>query len=449
MVEKYKLFSNTLFTLFWVLTCYGFVVQFLPIPESLITVLLIICDFVLAVMGVATLRKRADVIIILSFVAISFTSTVIVNRLGLVTYFNGIRDFFGLLFVIPVLRWFFNSKYKERFIASVDKQLKFWLYLQAVCATIQFIVFDTFDDVGGSMGDGASGFLSMFLYLVSFYFVRKNWDVDHYFRNLKANLRYVILLYPSFLNETKASFVYVLLYFVLLMKYDKNMLLRMVYIVPLSIAALVLLFNIYCSVTNQDPAEVFSVEFLEQYMVAGDVDLDFTIEMAQKLQDGDFDDSLESEWWTVDVPRYAKFAIVMPIMSSYPGGYMFGLGVGHFKGSRLLGTTDFAKEYKWAIQSSRVWSFTVFMQLGILGLLWFIAYIIYIFRGKLYGPLAKRMQLFMIACVVVIFFYNEMFRLPNLCMMFFYVLCVIHTPVEKGSKKVPESPKPNALSLKQ
>lgn len=428
MIEKYKLFSNTLFTLFWVLTCYGFVVQFLPIPESVITILLIICDLSLLILGLATLRNKADIVIILSFFAISFTSTVIVNRLGFITYFNGIRDFFGLLFVIPVLRWFFDSKYKEQFIASVEKQLKFWLYLQAFCATIQFFVFDTFDDVGGSMGDGASGFLSMFLYLVSFYFVRKNWDSDHYFRSLKENLRYVILLYPSFLNETKASFLYILLYFVLLMKYDKTLLLKMIYIVPLSVAGLVLLFNVYCSITNQDPSEVFSIDFLEQYMVAGDVDLDFTIEMAQKLQDGDFDDSLESEWWTVDVPRYAKFAIVVPIMGSYPGGYLFGLGVGHFKGSRLLGTTDFAKEYQWAIQSSRVWAFTVFMQLGLLGIVWFLAFIAYIFRGNLYGPMAKRVQLFLMACVFVIFFYNETFRLPNLCMMMFFILFVIHSP---------------------
>lgn len=431
MVEKYKLFSNTLFTLFWVLTCYGFVFQMLPLPEQLQTYLLLLCDFVLIALGLVLLRNTGDIAIIASFFAISFVSTILVNHLRMIDFVNGSRDFLGLLFVIPILRWFFNSENKERFMCSVDKQLRIWLYLQAVCATIQFMMFDDFDDVGGTMGSGASGFLSMFLYLISFYFVRKNWDCNNYFRSFRENIKYIVLLYPSFLNETKASFVYLILYFVLLMKFDKTLLYRMFYIIPGSIITVVLLFNIYCSITNQEPDEVFSVKFLEEYMFTGGEDLDFTIEMAQRLQDGEFDDNFDSTyWWTVDVPRYAKFAIVVPIMGSYPGGYIWGLGVGHFKGTRMMESTRFARDYQWAIQGSRVWIFTIFMQLGLLGLIWCIILLVRQLHGHLYGRNAYRMRLYIIACIVVVFFYNETFRLPNLCMMLFYMLYVLHTPPE-------------------
>lgn len=431
MVEKYKLYSRSLFTIFWVMTCSGFVFQMLPLPEQILSFLLLLCDFVLVVLGVSLMRNRGDVIVILSYVAIASISTLLINHLSLLDLINGSRDFFGLLFVIPILRWFFDSKHRDEFVASFEKQLKIWLYLQAICATIQFMMYEDFDEVGGTMGMGASGFLSMFLYLTSFYFVRKKWDSEHYFRSIKENLKFIILLYPSFLNETKASFVYLILYFVLLMKFDKMLLLKVLYIVPISIISLIFMFNVYCSVTNQDPDEVFSVEFLEQYMFSGDVDLDFTIEAAQMLQDGDFDDNFDSTyWWTVDVPRYAKFVIIGHVMQYYPGGYLLGLGIGHFKGTRMMNTTDFAREYQWAIQGSRVWTFTVIMQLGILGLIWCIWLLVRIVKGRLYGHFAGRVRLFIIACMTLIFLYNETFRLPNLCIMMFFMLFAIHSQLK-------------------
>lgn len=435
MVEKYKLYSRTLFTIFWILSCSGVVYQMLPVPDGIQTAVLLLCDFFMILLGITLMRNTGDIFFFAAFCAIIVISTIFINHLRLMDLVNGSRDFIGLLFAVPVIRWFFMSDRRDEFIASFDRQLKIWLYLQAVVAPVQFMVYSDFDEVGGTMGMGASGFLSMMLYLVSFYFIRKNWDSSHYFRSLVANIRYVILLYPSFLNETKASFIYIVLYFVLLIKFDKALLIKALYIIPVSIVALVLLFNVYCDITNQEAGEVFSWNFVEQYMFTGDEGLDFTIEMAQRLQDGEFDDNFdETYWWTVDVPRYAKFAILYPIMSNSPAKLFFGMGVGHYKGTRLMTPTAFARDYEWAIQGSRVWTYTVFMQLGLLGLIWNILYLVRIYRGRVYGPLARQMRFFIGCCIVFVFIYNELFRMPNICVMLFFMLFVLH--VNTGQEKI-------------
>lgn len=306
------------------------------------------------------------------------------------------------------------------------KQLKFWLYLQAFCITWQFVRHGAGDYGGGSMGLGASGLTSMLIYLVSYLLVTRNWDADHYFRSLRANAPYVLLLLPTFLNETKASFIFFILYFGLLMKFDRSMWIKMFYIVPVGLLALVVMGNIYLNVTNQDAEDVLSMEFMTEYLYADD--LEWTIEAAQMVQDGDFDIDPD-DWWMVDVPRFAKMALITPYIAERPGGMWLGAGVGHFKGGRMAEQTKFARDNNWILQGTRPWFFSVFVQLGLVGFIWFLIVLGRdMFQGPIYGPYAARMMFFLAFSIFFVIIYNESMRLANFCVMFFFMTFYLHYP---------------------
>ena len=157
----------------------------------------------------------------------------------------------------------FTHERSDEFKASIIKQLNIWLWLQAFCVTEQFIRYGANDHGGGTMGEGASGMVSMMIYLVSFFLITRNWDSSDYFGSLRRNWKYIFLLYPSFLNETKVSFILLAAYFVLLLKYDRKLLLRMTYILPLSVLVFIGLGSLYLNLTRQEADEVLSAEFLK------------------------------------------------------------------------------------------------------------------------------------------------------------------------------------------
>ena len=246
MIERYKLYYRLFLTIFWIETCFGFVAEeLLPFIEPLRNVLFLLCDVATLVLGLLTMRKRGDLAVFISFFVLAILSTVIVNGESWLTMLNGSRDFFGLILAIPIMRWFFLHERSAEFKRSMIKQLKIWMWLQAFCVTEQFIRYGANDHGGGTMGFGASGMTSMMIYLVSFFLVTRNWDSDSYFNSLRKNWVYVFLLFPSFLNETKVSFILLALYFILLIKYDRKLIVRLAIILPVSVAAFIGLGNIY------------------------------------------------------------------------------------------------------------------------------------------------------------------------------------------------------------
>lgn len=68
------------------------------------------------------------------------------------------------------------------------------------------------------------------------------------------------------------------------MKYDKKFALKLIYIIPLFIALLVGMFNIYLSITGFEADKILTEEYATQYLY-GD-DLENQIEVAMMIQDG-------------------------------------------------------------------------------------------------------------------------------------------------------------------
>ena len=426
MIEKYKLYYRTFLVLFWGAMCWGFVTEeWLTFLDKLENVFFLGMDVILLVLGLCLLRTKKDFIVLLSYTLLALFSTCVLNQLSVLTVFNGSRDFFGLLFMVPVLTFFLTGERADEFKAKFDRQLKIWLFIQAFCVTWQFVRHGANDWGGGSMGWGASGMVSMLIYLISYYLSVQNWDFDDYVGSLRRNKWNIILLYPTFLNETKISFVLLVMYFVLLYRPSRSAILKFVYVIPVIIGVGIGLINVYLNVTEQDADEVLTMDFIEDYFFG--LELEANIELALMIQDGFFDDELDPDNpWILDIQRIAKLQLITEPLSKTEGGLMFGAGLGQFKGGTMVDQMPFMRTNKWLLQGSRPWLFTVFVQLGFAGLIWFFTVFAFdCYTGVRRTPELTRMYVFLTGCLLLMLVYNEALRYYYFCAAYFYLFFAI------------------------
>ena len=109
-VTKSILIQRALLGVFWVLGTVGFVCdEFIPGLESLRSYILLACDAVLVLLGLMTLRHKADFLFVGSLLFIAFTSSLLMNKLPITMTVNGIRVFIGVMFCYPIFRYFWDD----------------------------------------------------------------------------------------------------------------------------------------------------------------------------------------------------------------------------------------------------------------------------------------------------------------------------------------------------
>ncbi|MBR5118972.1 MAG: hypothetical protein IK100_10060 [Muribaculaceae bacterium] len=410
--EKRFLMQRLFFIGFWLATCTGFVSDlFWQHGESsiLYTVSLLTVDVILLFLAICTIRKAFDIILISSFLVISFSSTCILNHSGFFSWINGLRYFFGMLFLVPILRYFWTTEFRhDLFVKSLDKQLYIFLWLQVPAVLFQFFVHGAGDRVGGTMGDGFSGVISISIYLTSFYLLSKRIDRNNVLQSLYKNWIYIFLLFPTFLNETKISFILLVVYLILLMPLDRKYIIRMTFLVP--VIALLLGVGSYfymSTVTGSERLEL-SEEFFESYFDADLDDLEGAMEYAEKNYSEMF-----------DVPRLAKFAIIPMVFTAHPGHHLLGFGTNIYAHGAHMEATEFYEEYDWLLNGTSPWLFSIYMQLGIIGTIWSLAFFLSLFFRKhpIYNKRNLNAQFFLFVVIFVMFFYSDHWGYANFCYM--------------------------------
>lgn len=405
MIDRYKFLSGLFFGAMWALLTFGFISEeLLPPLIPFRSVVLLLTDIIFLFLGIYLLRDRRDIFVLVSFLIIGAISCHL-NHLGLIFSFNGTRDFFGLLFAVPICRWFLTSKYREQFIRSFDKQLLIFLFLQAFCMTWQFIRYGANDHGGGSMGYGYSGIVSTLIYIISFYLLSKRWRYGNYLDEVVRNKMYFILLYPTFLNETKISFIFLLAYFLLLFPFEWRTVFKLIMAVPIMIVGMLGLGIAYLSITGQNMESVFSQEAMDDYMIGEDPEE--LLELAQFIQDGTYD---VEDIGNIDVPRFTKIIFIPEALSDCVGGIMFGAGLGQFKGGTVMELTPFAAEWQWLLTGSLPFLFSVVIQLGILGLIWFCINIATILLPRSPLPAGINIKCFIWVIIILVMMYNDSLR---------------------------------------
>ncbi|MBR5332765.1 MAG: hypothetical protein IKV32_05680 [Muribaculaceae bacterium] len=416
-LDRYVLYRRMLFTVFWVWATFGFLQEeMLPFLASIRSTVFMGLDIVMLFLAFVCVRDKQSILFSLLFLVLAFISTVISQGLSIVNLVNGCRDFLPLL-SLPMFREL-QRRYGADFIERFDKQLYYFLILQAPCVVWQFLNYGANDAGGGSLGYGYSGVISTLIYIISFYLIQKRWTYTNYFRDLLDNKLLIFLLFPTFLNETKVSFVFCLCYFILLMKIDAKIMFKMVVAAPLVLIVLFLVYNVYLSATGNED-DITSLDYYTDTYLAVD-DPDHLMLLGEMLQDGEFED----DDWVVDLPRFTKLMFFPILMESSENSKFIGAGVSHFKGGTSLKLTKFATDYQWALLGSVPYIYFVLVQLGYVGLVGFIGFILVTgFEIGRYRPNRMlNLQFFLIIVMVILLCYNDSFRVGIFSSIFCYIL---------------------------
>lgn len=367
--DKYYFFLFCL--VFWVDTTLPFVLdELFPFALSLKNIVAYLGELVLIYLACKTMRSRVAFVFTAALVGVGFVSTVLVNHSPILLYVNGLREYVGLICCAPITYYMLSCEHAEEIRKSFDRQLYIWLIIQGLCVVWQFIRYGAGDHGGGGMGNYSSGNLSLMVIAASYYLTTRNWDADNYLRSLWQNRKYIVLMYPILLNETKASFLFVALYFILLFKFEVKTLIKFVASLPAIAIGLVLMGFAYIMATNQDASEIFSVEYIDAYLNAGDEDTQI---LAEKYMDGENDDLDEDE--ILDLSRFFKMTEMWAIAPHYPGGIWLGAGMGLYKGGTFVSKAKYYVDNFWIAYGTRTMYMLFFTQLGLFGVLWYCLYV--------------------------------------------------------------------------
>lgn len=416
-LDKYVLYRRTLFTIFWVWATFGFLQEELfPFLASIRSALFFGLDALLLLLIILLVRDRKTMFFACGFLLLAVVSTFFVQKLSVVNLINGCRDFLPLL-SLPLYAEM-QRRYGNDFIGRFDKQLFRFLVLQAPCIVWQFLNYGANDAGGGSLGWGYSGIISTSIYIISFYLIQKRWTYTNYFKDLWENKLLVFLLFPTFLNETKVSFVFCLCYFFLLIKINAKFILKMIVATPLALIVLFFVYNIYLSATGNND-DITSVDYYTDTYLAVD-DPEQLMMIGEMLQGGEFED----DDWVVDLPRFTKIMFYPALMESSNNSQWVGAGVSHFKGGTSLKVTRFADEYQWALTGTVPYLYFLLVQLGYIGAIGFIIYIL-IYGFSIGLKLHNRMlniQVLLFVVVSIVLCYNDAFRVGVFNLIFCYIL---------------------------
>lgn len=406
--EKRFLMQRLFFIGFWLATCTGFVSDLLWGPDTispLTTLSQLTVDVILLFLAACTVRKSVDFLLIGSFLVIAVFSGFVVNNDSIVVWLNGLRYFFPVLFMPPILRYFWETEYRhDLFVKSLDKQLFIFLWLQVPAVLFQFFVRGAGDYVGGTMGKGFSGVLSFTIYFASFYLLNKRIDRNNILQSLYKNWIYIFLLFPTFLNETKISFGLIIAYFILLLPIDRKYLIRLTFLTPLIVILVGVGASFYYSSVSGEGALEMDKDFFETYL---DADLD-NIEGA-----AEYAEKNESEMF--DIPRFAKLALIPKVFEENPGHNMLGFGLSIYKHGTIVDASDFYNEYDWLMKGTSPQIMSSILQLGILGIIWYCAFFVCLFfiKPSLYPKRNLNMQVFLLLAVIILLFYADLWSNPN------------------------------------
>lgn len=417
LLDKDRIVLNVFLVTIWIWCTIGFVSEeMIPGLLPLRSGVYFLVDAIIMALGLIVLRNWKDWIFVLSFLVVGYHITCVHNEYSVAYYLNGLRDFLYLSSLIPIFRYLYKSRISDDFVRLFDKSLYAFLIVQAVCVTFQFLKYGANDHGGGSMGNGYSGIVTILIYVVSFYLMKKRMNPEKYLGSLIANKWLVILLYPTFLNETKISFIFFVMYFLLMLPLKKESLMRVIFAVPILVAGVYLAFNVYLSATgNKDDITDLSY-YMEGYLMAdesGDI-----LNWAEYLYERG---ELEADG-SSDIPRFTKYMLMPEINASYPGHDITGYGIGQFKGGTMMPSSKFYQDNEWMLRGSVPYGFHMIIQMGLFAVIYFVWFCLRIYSLREKGTKAEiGIQLFLWIMVVVFIFYNDFFRYTFACAIFLYV----------------------------
>lgn len=415
-LEKNRIIENVFLLAFWVRGVFGFVSEeIFPYLQNIESAVFLLYDAVIFLLGIWTLKNISDKIFVFSFIVVGYYVTCIHNGYSLLFYVNGLRDFLYILFLLPIYRYIYEREQMyEDFNRRFDRALYFFLLVQVVCIIFQFIKYGANDHGGGSLGNWNSGIISTMIYLISFYLIKRRIGNANVFVGIYKNFDLILLLIPTFLNETKISFLFLFCYFILLFPIKIKTLIKILVMSPVLACAMYIAVLGYAQATGADDDFLSLEYYTEVYLYAEESD--DVLNWAEYLYETDAE-KLE------DIPRFTKYMLIPELNANYPGHDITGYGIGQYKGGTFIKTSKFYNENEWLLRGTVPYGFHLYIQLGIIGFILFIWFWVKVFRFRdRWRSIDRGIVIYIVMVVLLILFYNDSLRTTFMCVPMFYIL---------------------------
>jgi len=391
-----KFTSEIFFITLYVYALHGVILEAFSAAEFLRPVILLFCDLSVIALGLTAIRERSLYLkICLAFIVISTFSFIWnIYDVNLITHLNGIRQFLIVFFSLMFTRHILTSVCAQAFHHKFNRYVYIFLYLQLLVSIPQFFIFGGGDRVGGTIGSGGSGVLTLLVYILVLYLIiDKSAQEGKAYPDFSIALRHLHFLIPSFINETKITFILIPLFVLVLLHFSRRTIIQSVFALGLFVA-IMFLFNKYYSHTLSDeyqrkPENAIQTftqqEFIQNYL-------------------------LNQNTENFNISRFTKIKIGFEILSKSTEDMIFGKGYGLFKGRTLIGESDFARRYNWLLYGTNNYLFFLLIQGGIaLVLLTVFTFIYPLLPFRKNSSLAiviNRYRLFLVLVFILILFYN-------------------------------------------
>ena len=368
------------------------ILDFLGLREAIGSYLMLGVDIIVFYVGLVNLKKnKVNLFFILAAISIC-SINYLFHDYDVLTFVNGLRE---ILLVFLVFSFYESLTFSKHIILMekyIQKFIFIFLIIQIPVTLYQFVIFGAGDQVGGTMGNGNSGVLTLTTILMVYVrikYLRTTIGIKAYYNAL--------FLLPLFVNETKISFILIPLMFLCLSNIKK-----ISTIIPSLLGGLLIFLLLNSLYTNQgrkseNPfSEMFNSDFLENYLFKDDI------------PEGS------------DIPRFTKIFISISFLNRDPIDFLFGKEVGAFKGGTTLSRSNFATQYNWLLLGSRPYIFFLLITGGWLLLsltISFFAYKFWATRGKHWDG---QFILLVIAFLIIVLFYNDAYRNQFFCYMYVY-----------------------------
>lgn len=403
--------KNLIYFFIFILSVYSFytfIINILPFLTPIRPYILIICDlslFLLPVLSNAYYKQNfINYILIIFLCTSSITFLLNINHVDLLTHINGLREFFVVFSSLIYIRHIMRSEYAHILHKLMIGFIFLFLIAQIPISIMQYLKYGASDFVGGSIGYGGSGTITLFIYLGCFFLMANN-AFKNNFRNF--NFYYLIILIPffipSFINETKITFFLLFLFFFFLIRLK----VRDFFSIIIIISSFYLIFNFfsatYIKTTKFESIDqIASTEYLKNYLYK------------------------EDEKNTMS--RFTRIKSAYNIINQDVLSLLFGKGIGILKGGNILHQTEISLKYNWLLSGTRSYILYLMIQGGLINGIIMLITILYpffsymIYTKKKYNKFViNKLNIFLFITAILIFIYSDVFRSGQFTCFFSYI----------------------------
>ncbi len=384
------------------------------------TLTIIIIDVLIILLTLSFIKWKSRFMkYIFFFIIFSSIAFIISVDKSLLAHINGIRETLVFICYFVIMDVLYQTNQIEKINGKFINFSYIFLTIQIPITIQQFIKFGAGDAVGGTFGYGGSGVLTFSIFLIIYYLIENKIRTSK--ERLKKSIPFLIFLIPIALNETKISFILLLLYFLSFINFKKIG--SSIFITALGILCMIAFSFIYSTQENvsyKNPLEgIYSGDFLNSYLLG---------------------DEIVDE----DVPRFTKLIVGTQKLAN-DGDLLLGKDYGAFTGSQSRMSSEFSKKYEWLLAGSRPYSFFLIISGGVI-LLVLIIWLVFseIFRKQPKGikNYSSPLLLFLSAVFLISLFYNDGLRSTVFSFLFVFILFFA-----KHFKSQSKFSKPNKLQI--